>query len=221
MKKLIVAAAIASLSGTALAAGAFDGPQIQLGIGGSATWAKTTGENSSGPVTVDGNSSSGSVNGIVAAGYSKEIDGTGGFNLASNIFYVIGNQNAGSTGGNSTLISKTGTSELKGTFGISVEPGWNFSKETLGYVKLAWLNSRYNWSNTETDTGVTASSSLQGSINGFGYGLGVKQMLTDNIYAGIDLMGVTYGSYNPGGNAAGLSFKANQFMGFASIGYKF
>ena len=223
----IFSAVIISVTSVAANAGSFDGPFVQLGVGGSSTWTKVAGDDNEGS-TYNGNSQSGSVNGLVAAGYSKEIEGTSGFNMAANIFYVIGNQNAGS---NSSFYSNgsdssqsTSTSKLKGTFGISVEPGWNFTNKSLGYVKLAWLNSRYNWNGTDqgytNPTGnYTVSSTMQGTVNGFGYGLGAKHMLTDNVFAGVDLMGVTYNSYSLGdGMKAG---GANQFLFFASVGYKF
>jgi hypothetical protein len=217
---------LACVSTVSAHAGGFDGPFVQLGVGGSSTWTKISGDQNNGMATYNGNSQSGSVNGLVAAGYSKEIEGLSGFNLAANVFYVIGNQNAGS---NSSFYSNgsvsnqsTSTSKLKGTFGISVEPGWNLTSKSLGYLKLAWLNSRYNWNGTDQgyDGGSYSSgASMQGSINGFGYGIGGKQMLTDNVYAGVDLMGVTYNSYDLGDGMKGGG--ANQFLFFANIGYKF
>lgn len=228
MKQLILAGAIAALSGTALAAGAFDGPFVQLGIGGSGTSTKISGTDSS----FDGSSSQGSFNGLVSAGWSQSI-GTEGFNLGANLFYVIGNQNAGQKNntygvegsGWTASVTESGQSTLKNTFGISVEPGWNFTESTLGYVKLAWVNSRLdgnlNMSYTCpacTTTSGSASESSTKTINGFGYGLGVKQLVTKNIFVGVDLMGVTYGSANYDG---GMSAKPSQFLGFASVGYKF
>lgn len=232
MKKIIIATVVATISGLAMAEGAFDGPFVQLGIGGSSTSTKLSGTDSD----LNGSSSQGSFNGLVAAGWSQSI-GSEGFNLGANIFYVIGNQNAGeksssyniSGPGFTANINENAQNKLQNTFGISVEPGWNFTDSTLGFVKLAWVNSRadgtYSGSFT-CDAPCTLSGATSGStstsgtktINGFGYGLGVKQLVTKNIYLGVDLMGVTYGSANIG---EGASAKASQFLGFASIGYKF
>ncbi len=222
MKKLILASAFAVISGSAMAAGAFDGPFVQLGIGGS-----STSTNVSGTSGLNGSSSQGSVNGLVAAGWSQAI-GSEGFNLGANLFYVIGNQNAGQNSGSYTDWDGnfTGNTQntLKNTFGISVEPGWNFTDSTLGFVKLAWLNSRNNFNTNLSWTGLNGNPSgnanvnSQNTINGFGYGLGVKQLVTKNIFVGVDLMGVTYGSASLG---EGASAKPSQFIGFASVGYKF
>ena len=226
MKKLILVSAFAVISGSTMAAGAFDGPFVQLGIGGSYTSTKVTGLTTGAGSSADGTVSGGSVNGIVAAGYSQEVADSG-FNLAANIFYVIGNQKSGSnssTATNSSNYTATiGTdNKLENTFGISVEPGWNFTKETLGYVKLAWVNTQsknsISFSNNDP---MSSQDSGNKNLNGFGYGLGIKQMITKEIFAGIDLMGVTYSSNKPGGDFSGSGFKPSQFLGFASVGYKF
>ena len=211
MKKIAIAAALGAASTLAMAGG-FDGPFVQLGIGGSSTSTKVTGADTG---SVNGTKSSGSFNGIVAGGYSQSI-GSAGFNMAANIFYVIGNQNSGNGGNSSDGV--TTTQKQKNTFGISVEPGWNFTDSTLGYVKLAWVNSQTNTSFNSSDSNGSAKS----NVNGFGYGLGVKQLLTKNIFVGVDLMGVSYGSAsNAFDSNSGVSAKPSQFLGFASVGYKF
>lgn len=232
MKNLIIAGAIAVISASAFADGAFDGPFVQLGIGGSGTSTKVSGVDGE----LNGSASQGSVNGLLSAGWSQSI-GSDGFNLGANLFYVIGNQNAGQKSSSYSIsgpgvtanINENAQNKLQKTFGISVEPGWNFTDSTLGFVKLAWVNSRANgtYSGSFTcDAPCTLSGATSGStstsatktINGFGYGLGIKQLVTKNIYLGVDLMGVTYGSANIG---EGASAKASQFLGFASVGYKF
>lgn len=229
MKKIVIAGLLAAASSSTVLAGGFDGPFVQLGIGGSST--KTNLNNFQSTTTGAGVSSvsSGSFNGLVAAGYSQDMgvldSSIKGLNLAANMFYVIGNQNSGSGSGTATRASDGftqtlgGNAKLKNTFGISVEPGWNFTEQTLGYVKLAWLNTRLNAGYNYSDNEPSANSgSLNKVVNGFGYGLGVKQLITKEIFLGVDLMGVTYGSADLGD---GVSGKPSQFMGFASIGYKF
>lgn len=226
-KKLAIAAALGAASTMAMAGG-FDGPFVQLGIGGSSTKTDLTNFTASSTGAGVSSVSSGSFNGLVAAGYSQDMGSLNsslkGFNMAANLFYVIGNQNSGSGSGTATKGNETqtlgGDLKLKNTFGISVEPGWNFTEQTLGYVKLAWLNTRltgnYNYSDNSPDSFSGSSTKV---ANGFGYGLGLKQLITKEIYVGVDLMGVTYGKVSLGED--GASAKPNQFMGFASVGYKF
>lgn len=151
LKKIAIAAAISAASTFAMAGG-FDGPFVQLGVGGSSTWSKVSGAPISDTgANPNGTINSGSVNGLVSAGYSQDMgvlnESLKGFNLAANIFYIIGNQNSGNKSASGTAedgyannLSTNG--KLTNTFGISVEPGWNFTENTLGYLKFAWLNSR-------------------------------------------------------------------------------
>ena len=243
-QKLAIAAALGAASTLAMAGG-FDGPFVQLGIGGSNTYNKV-GDMSivNGGPSLNGTQSGSSFNGIVSAGYSKDMGAFNqslkGFNLAANLFYVIGNQKSGSnsstgpdTMDDGTVLSSTltGNYKLENTWGISVEPGWNFTESTLGYVKLAWVNS-YAKSNINYTNAGGGYAVVNGSknINGFGYGLGVKHLLTKNIFVGVDMMGVTYGNSfkntvgDTNGDSGGQSVASNkfsQFMGFASVGYKF
>lgn len=220
-KHPLIIAVLSAASSVALA-GSFDGPFVQLGAGGSATSSKVSNDDTY--ASVNGTTNGSSFNGLVSAGWSQEIADSG-FNLAANMFYVIGDQKAGQK--NASYANSTGfwqrqslDTKLQNTFGISVEPGWNFSSETLGYAKLAWVNTRMNFNSSYADSYSTnnANETHQATVNGFGYGLGAKHLFTKNIYGAVDLMGVSYKSYT---TPAGASIRPTQFMGFASIGYKF
>ncbi len=235
MKKTLAAIAIAGIATSAVASD-FDGVNVQLGIGGSSTSTNLSGWSYSdeSPVNVNGKNSGGSFNGLVSLGYSHEIPDASGFNLAANLFYVIGNQSAGNSSNSGTWNDGSGAMynqisanrKLQNTFGISVEPGWNFTKSSLGYVKLAWVNSHQNIQASSFGQDLVTNQTQTGglnqtkAVNGFGYGLGFKQMITENIFGAIDVMGVSYGSAAYGGDN-GMTSKPSQVMGFASIGYKF
>ena len=235
MKRALALLVCAFLSGLSLAS-EFDGINVQLGLGGSATTTNVTGfTGMNTAANYDHRNTQGSFNGIVSAGYSKEIPDAYGFNLAANVFYVIGNQNAGS-GGKSTSwlegatpMSESSSSDqtLQNTFGISVEPGFNFNESTLGYIKLAWVNSRLNmvngWDLTDPSISISgriAEFNQTRTVNGFGYGLGFKKMVSTNIFLGIDAMGVTYNTASFGGNGS-IKGQPTQVLGFASVGYIF
>lgn len=202
MKKSLFAATIA-LSACFANAGSFDGPYVQLGIGGAHS---STKQNGTDHQLFDGTASQSSFNGQVAAGWSESV-GPSGFNMAANMFYVIGNQNAGKPNGHTSEPWSLGalsgdynysgnmSSTLKNTFGISVEPGWYLEDRTLGYLKLAWLNTRVHQSGSYSTTctqnvgtctvvGGDVSETGSKSTNGFGYGLGAKHLITANTYIG-------------------------------------
>jgi len=232
--KTTIACSLLCLASTAFA-GSFDGPYIEVGLGGSHTKTTLSGDNhlaNSATDPLDGMSSSdNSFNGLLSLGYSKEIGGMAGLNLAANVFYIVGNQSAGAATKHKFLAPfdfyRSYSADLKNTFGISIEPGWNISKSTLGYLKFAWLRTNYDIS-TQYEFVPSAVSgrfnySLEKSMNGFGYGLGLKQAFSEHLFAGIDLMAVSYQNQEIGTSANNhyLSAKTTQVMGFASIGYKF
>lgn len=214
----------------------FDGPNMQLGVGGSSTATNVTGfTGMNSNANYDYRNTQGGLNGIFSLGYSQEVPNAYGLNLAASLFYVIGNQKAGD-GGKATAwtegvtqMSESSMSvrKLQNTFGVSFEPGFNFNQETLGYLKLAWVNSRLNMVNTYslTDPSISVSGAMAEfnqtrTVNGFGYGIGLKKILMNNVFLAVDAMGVAYNTVGFGGNGS-IQSQANQVLGFASIGYKF
>lgn len=252
MKKLIIGIGFISFSSLAAAQQAFDGFNFQLGIGGiqSQVNASNTQDTSLIPNPNINNTTTGtSFNGIASIGYSQSFDGLfKGFNLASNVFYVIGNQSAGNvsntTNGVVTVdpsLSATqnlsGSYKLKNTWGISVEPGYYVSKNLLGYLKFAYVSSTANgsFSCSTSDSAclsgpytytTNSSFSSNKTINGVGYGFGGKYQITQNVYGALDFLYVDYSKISQdfswtGINVSSASFKPQQYMGFLSIGYKF
>lgn len=229
MKKLIVATAISAISCSVLAAGAFDGPFVQLGIGGAATESSNSYATKGVYNTVLGNVPSGSTNsgsflGQILGGYSQSVDQ---FNLAANIFYMIGNQDAGSQTYNTSYltvpVSVSNSVKLENTWGISLEPGYYVTDKTLGYLKFSWFNSTLKSSPSVSALGVTDSGSYSSNVNGAGFGIGGKQMFTNNLYGFLEYQYVTYGStsFNTSDGGVSISAKPSQNYGMVGIGYKF
>lgn len=250
--KLLVAAAAIVMSGTVMAQSAFDGFNFQLGIGGvqSQVSASNTQDTSLIPNPNINNITTGtSFNGMASIGYSQSFDSLfKGFNLAGNVFYVIGNQSAGNVSNTSNGVytldpslsatqNLSGSYKLKNTWGISVEPGYYVSKNLLGYLKFAYVSSTANASfscyasDNACLTGpntyrANSSYSTNKTINGVGYGFGGKYQITQNIYGALDFLYVDYSKISQdiswtGYNVSNSSFKPQQYMGFLSIGYKF
>ncbi len=231
VNKSLIVAALTFVAPFAFAS-EFDGLNLQLGIGGSNTSSRVSGtaitdSNGATYTTLDGTHSEGSFNGMTSIGYSKAL-GSEGFNMAGSLFYVIGNQNAGNVSstfvGSGGSLTEAGNVKFENTWGVSIEPGWNFAKSSLGFLKLAWVNSTYKGnlsanltSFSDPTRNATAATYGSKNLNGFGYGLGVKHMLTQNIFAAVDVLGVSYQSYEN----YGVSAKPSQWMGFASLGYRF
>jgi len=229
LKKLIIASAIVLSSSTIFAGGAFDGPFVQLGIGGAATESSNSYTTNGVYNQVVGNIPSGSTNsgsflGQILGGYSQSIDQ---FNLAANIFYMIGNQDAGNQTYNtqylSVPISVTNSVKLENTWGISLEPGYYVTDTTLGYLKFSWFNSTLKSSPSISALGATDTGNYSSNINGAGFGIGAKQMFTNNLYGFLEYQYVTYGStsFNTADGGTSISAKPSQNYGMVGLGYKF
>lgn len=249
MKKLIAGIGIATFSTLLSAQQAFDGFNFQLGVGATQNQIKA---NNTDDVTLPtnpniNNTTTGtSFNGIASIGYSQSFDSfVRGFNLAGNIFYVVGNQSAGAVSNyfaNSglTAVRETlaGKYKLQNTWGISLEPGYYFTNNILGYLKFAYVSSTLNssFSCAASDNlcltpggsqGATSSFSTNQTINGIGYGIGGKYQITKNVYGALDFLYVDYTKSNQNinwinsNNTANAGFKPQQYMGFISVGYRF
>ena len=237
MKKILITGLLTAATSGAMAA-SFDGPFVQLGIGGVATENKTSYQEGTADVlnwlgySSNQNSNGGSFVGRVDAGWSQAVDK---FNLAGSIFYVIGNQDAGSNsftntvtnGSNSATISGSQSFTLKNSWGLNLEPGYYVTDKTLGYLKFSWYNAELSTNpsmslsyNIDGSSGsASLSQNVAKTVNGVGYGLGAKQLFTDNLYGYVEYQYVQYSSVNDGYTAA--NYKPNQNYGMVGIGYKF
>jgi hypothetical protein len=138
---------------------------------------------------------------------------------------------------NSVTETLGGKYKLQNTWGISIEPGYYFSKDILGYLKFAYVSSTLNSSftcNTSDNYclspggsfGANAAFSTNKTTNGIGYGIGGKYQITKNIYGALDFMYVDYSKVNQtlewaSEFSTNAGFKPQQYMGFLSVGYKF
>jgi hypothetical protein len=240
--KLLVAAAATVFASSAMAVGAFDGINAQLGIGmGSNSNQLTSSSYASGGGYSGSNSSSNSsagsptVFGTAAIGYSFGFANK--FNLAANVFYMGGNDSAGNsnaTAGNSRSEagSESTSIKMKDTFGVSIEPGYYFANQTLGYLKLGWAQTKVSLnSNSYDSTNNPPASSFNGSANTQGalYGLGFKQMITSNVYLGVEAYQIQYANKSFSGTSRDgavvsnftVTAKPTQSFGGVVLGYKF
>jgi hypothetical protein len=249
MKRFLLALGLVSVSAISSAQQAFDGFNVQLGVGGSQSQIKANGTDDTTLSTqpnINNTTTGTSFNGVASIGYSQSFDNLyKGFNLAGNVFYLIGDQSAGSVSNTFPPSSGGGVTEtlggkykLQNTWGISLEPGYYFTKDILGYLKFAYVSSTLNssFSCAASDNlcltpgggqGASSSFSTNKTINGIGYGIGGKYQITKEIYGALDFLYVDYTKLNQNINwistdtTANAGFKPQQFMGFVSVGYRF
>lgn len=238
MKKMVIAGLLAAATSGAMADGAFDGVNAQIGLGFASLGAKTSATDSYSDTTRSGSSSENvAQNGIlgnIALGYSHGFNKQ--FNLAANVFYNFGSSAAGDANYNYSKTNYTESSSvnptLKNIWGISVEPGYYFSDKSLGFIKLGWAmaSAKASWNYSENDAGDTSGSNSGnvsfGTSNGFLYGLGFKQLLTDNIYLGVDAYQVDFSSKTSTINtnsdpSSSINVKPKFTYGGITLGYRF
>lgn len=236
MKKLLIAASLAAVSSTTIAAGAFDGPYVQIGGGISNASNKydLSLTDYLGPGTINfinADLSKSNIMGQILAGYSYAFGNK--FNIAGNIYYDLGDDKSGSFslfGNEITLETK-----LKNVWGIGFEPGYYITDTTLGYAKLGYQRGDIKARGAESDFGCClfgegyADVSANG-VSAFTYGFGIKQLITSNLYLGAEVSRAEYGSHNLTGTYNGsnaipdfVSTKSDvsKTSGLVTIGYKF
>lgn len=209
-------AALALIAGAASRAdaGSFDGPFVQVGAGFSSLGTLNTFSDSTG--SFGQATSQVNILGTIAAGYSYELPHS--FNLAADFFYNFGSRHAGYTydytGFNRDALAQN---KLKNIWGISIEPGFNFSDKALGFVKLGWAMA--SSSLVYSDNGDTYNT---GTHQGFLYGLGFKHLVSDHISVGMEAYQIAFSSKSTNVDpATTLSNKPNLTYGGITVGYKF
>ena len=102
---------------------------------------------------------------------------------------------------------------LKRKHGYSVyfEPGWRFSDRTLGYFKIG-----YQGATLHEDL---PGGSVENSLDGVDYGLGLRTLLDKHTYLQAEVRQVLYNSASFAGQSG--SFKTSGTLGLVGIGYQF
>lgn len=195
MKKLLISLIFAITPlGTVFAEGAFDGVNIQLGLGASMTksqqnqsaWFQVYGD----PIDQSFTFNKTNLVGSASLGYSYGFSNQ--FNLAANIFYNASSNSAGvNTQRFSDGSSMTRTMSLKNVMGVSLEPGYYFDKNFLGFLKLGYAQASSSQSYSFSDGGTLDPENF-GNTNGFLLGLGGKYAFTDNFYLGAEFYQISF-----------------------------
>ena len=221
-KKFLIAAVLSASTVAMAGEGSFDGINAQIGIGGASVGNQAT-LSDEGGTSLTNKTSQANLLGTVAVGYSYSLPKQ--FNLAANVFYNFGSSDAGGFSQSfGDVYNSSWNSQVQNLWGISVEPGYYFADKSLGFVKLGWAmaSTKQTGNNFINDGGVTINT---GTANGFLYGLGFKQLVTDNVYLGVDVYQVLFSStsttYNYEYGSLNISSKPNYTYGGINVGYKF
>jgi len=221
-------AVLMTVSPLAFAEGQLDGLNVALGAG---IYNADSAYHNSGAIDISGNQlpawskNDSKLFGDVSIGYSHSFENK--FNIAGNLFYNFGstdqsyhNANAVDISGNEIVDSKF---KLRDLWGISIEPGYYITDNTLGYLKLGYAFTSVKASTSGYMESVNYNF---GNPGGILYGIGMKHSITNNIFVGADLYRINFGtseiSNSPHfSNPEDLRFKLDVNYFGVKIGYTF
>ncbi len=184
--------------------GRFNGVNAQLGLGFAA-------KSSQSYWPTDGGRYDLSDKGVLSnlsLGYSHNLNSR--FNIATNIFYAFGNDDAGQ------WVSENYKWKINDIWGVSLEPGYYLNDDGLGYLKLGYASASSEYQHT-------ASNADYGNTDGFLYGVGFKQFLTNNMYIGLETFQIDFSKSKMVVSQAGSNTNNTPSVTYGGlmIGYKF
>ena len=174
----ITAIVVLITAASSATAGSFDGPFAQVGAGFANLGSNVSVTQAPDPYTESYKGGETGVMGNVALGYSYELPQS--FNIAANVFYNFGSQNTGQYNYQTIDATYTDQSSLKNIWGISVEPGFNFSDKSLGFLKLGWASATASVTSSGSGAGYNGAlppGTYSGTSNGFYMASGLNSCL--------------------------------------------
>lgn len=195
MKLESIAVALMALSTSALA-GTSEGPYAGVGIG---EYSANLNINVPGSVSFTLGSSSPKISGGLFGGYNWNF---GAGSVAAELSY---NSNVGSP---SDFTAGPISTKFDNNWQISALPGYNFSKDTEGYVRLGWTRATGH-----------ASGLITGdqTFNGVVFGLGVDQAVAPNMAVRLEWQYLKLNTYSN----FGVDFKPSSTGVDLSLRYAF
>lgn len=233
-KKLLVAAALTTLAGSAMAQSAFQGAYGQLGIG----YESVTPSLSIGNLNV---ANSAGVQ-VASFPYGSSINNSNSFSSAVGIGYYhsmskdfllgigaeynpINGQSANYSSNNPTFGTDAGTWKKQNSYNIFLSPATPIGSDGLLYGKVGFTGASFK----NTIGGESSTTNL----TGYSLGAGYKQFITGGLYGFGEVNYASYGNKSENntqtvvsdGGTFGLSqsstFSANVFNVMVGVGYKF
>lgn len=211
----------------------FSGPYANVGIGFKSSdleSSDTFGPVSLGAAGTQSGSSSGSGGGqanffgSIAAGWNW--NPAGPFVLGLGVFADLGSSTVSTSSftdittipGGTFVFAGSGTAKQKNRYGIAVEPGYEFTPRTVGYLKLSWNWSKYEFTDSDTTDPLASFST---TYNGIGYGVGLKHLVTDHAFAFVEWVWVDYGSKSSTVGTATTTIEPGNTLALVGIGWQF
>ena len=116
-------------------------------------------------------------------------------------------------------VTQTVGSELKDHYSLYIQPTYVINKDSAMFAKLGKHFAKANYSWTDIFNGVSFSNSS--NIEGWGYGLGFKNFLSNNLFVQGEVGIVNYEKFIDRSQIESLSMKPETVNATISVGIKF
>ncbi len=236
MKKLLIAAAVAGLVGTANAQSAFEGFYGQITTGyesNSLTNLGFTGTEAGNPSINDswttGNKNANGMPLVIGAGYNFSVAPKWVVGLG--LDYSLLSQKSSNINYSFEGIGLNGaTVELSNRLNIYVTPGYEIDKDKLVYLKAGYssISAKATGPNSITYNGASESfpsASQTKTLSGYVLGLGYKQIIKGGFYGMAEANYMSYSKTTFSSTADGLTSTSNpglsSYQFLVGVGYKF
>jgi len=151
-----------------------------------------------------------SADGIGRSSYAVDIGADYGFRFADRAVVLVGAAYglANPTIFKDEVLGLPAEIKFNRRWSVSVAPGISFGDSGLMYAKLAYIS------------GKPGSDAFEGQTHsGYGYGVGARFMLNQNVYVNVEVMQNDYETKTY--NDLGLDVSAENTTGMLSLGYSF
>ena len=106
----------------------------------------------------------------------------------------------------------------KNHYSLFVAPAYQLSESSLGYIKLAYHQTKFENINTLDGNELgTANSRYTKKFDGYGIGIGFRTLIADNFYGNLEVQRVFYSREN----ISPVNFDADSTIGSLGLSYKF
>jgi opacity protein-like surface antigen len=119
-------------------------------------------------------------------------------------------------------VTLTTNNELKNHYSLYVQPTYVINKNSAMFAKLAKHFAKASITESSVDPSGNVILSTSENIEGWGYGLGLKTFLSNNIFVQAEAGIINYEKYETTNTNPGVtSFKPEIVNATISVGYKF
>jgi opacity protein-like surface antigen len=202
----------------------FSGPYLSLGAGFQ--YNNIEKENvravSGFPSIDQPNASNNDFVGRIQAGYGRDLSEK--FNFSVGVFYDIGGNKVNDI--KATFYQDNVKQSIENTVGVFIAPGYYVNKQSLLFVKAGYVRADKEYTRYKQELpDVDININLRNSVDGYLWGVGVKHLVSENVFVGADFTRCSFGKSSSVANLNGLeveiSSKAEQTNVLFSLGYQF